>query len=119
MTQRYSWGVIASTSVHLNGTAFGNANSFVDPGDGHLYFYVSNLDATMVDVAQNPHVSFTLSEAEDSAPLCGLSKGKPDPEACAAYASGGTSTDSTTYTEKRHKIAKDSGEGTGPWRWAY
>ena len=51
--------------AHLGGNKpFGNPNSFVDTGDGRQYFYVSDLDATMVDVAENSVVSFTLSEAQ-------------------------------------------------------
>ena len=80
MSHSIDWGVVASTSVHLHGTAFGNPISFVDTGDGHQFFYVSSLDATMQDVAQNSNVSFTLSEAMMPG-KCESSAGKlPDPE---------------------------------------
>ena len=56
--------VLATASVHLgNKWPFGNANSHADE-NGHLYFYVSNMDASMQDVAVDPRVSFTLSEAQ-------------------------------------------------------
>ena len=60
------FGILSTTSVHLNGAPFGNPQSFcdgtTDNSTGKLYFYVSNLDASMQDVAQNDRVSFTLSE---------------------------------------------------------
>lgn len=53
-------GVLSTTSVHLNGTAFGNPQSFAGDTDGHLYFYTSSLDTSMQDVAKNPNASFAL-----------------------------------------------------------
>jgi hypothetical protein len=59
-----NWGVLATTSVHLNGTAFGNPISVADPlGDGIPYFYVSGMDVSMQDVAKDPRCTLTLSEA--------------------------------------------------------
>uniref|UniRef100_A0A6S9RA70 CREG-like beta-barrel domain-containing protein n=1 Tax=Chrysotila carterae TaxID=13221 RepID=A0A6S9RA70_CHRCT len=63
MVANTDWGVLSTSSVHLNGTAFGNPNSFVDGGNGSLYFYVTDRDASMQDVKANPVCSFTLSEA--------------------------------------------------------
>jgi hypothetical protein len=58
------WGVLATTSVHLNGIAFGNPVSVEDGlGDGTPYFYVSMLDASMQDIAKDPQCTLTLSEA--------------------------------------------------------
>eukprot|EP00965_Chrysotila_dentata_P257583 6212934-Pleurochrysis_carterae.AAC.2 len=47
MVANTDWGVLSTSSVHLNGTAFGNPNSFVDGGNGSLYFYVTDRDASM------------------------------------------------------------------------
>lgn len=59
-----AWGVIATTSVRLNGVAFGNPISVADGlGNGTPYFYVSTMDASMQDIAANPHCTLTLSEA--------------------------------------------------------
>lgn len=63
MSRNIDWGVIATKSHTLGGVPFGNVNSFVDMGDGHLYFYVSPWDTSMQDVAADSHVSFTISEA--------------------------------------------------------
>eukprot|EP00939_MAST-03C_sp_MAST-3C-sp1_P004258 g4258.t1 len=61
-----SFGVLSTTSQHLPGhdVAFGNPQSFCDgpKGDGRLYFYVSDMDASMQDVASNSECSFALSE---------------------------------------------------------
>jgi len=65
-----TWGVLSTTSVRTEGTslgvAFGNPNSFVDGSTsnstGRLFFYVSDLDASMQDIAQDSRCSFTLSE---------------------------------------------------------
>lgn len=59
-----TWGVLATNSLHLNGTAFGNPISVVEAmGDGTPYFYVSLMDASMQDVAADPRCTLTLSEA--------------------------------------------------------
>jgi len=47
-----------------DGVAFGNPISLVDGlGCGTPYFYVSMMDASMQDVAVDPHATLTLSEA--------------------------------------------------------
>ena len=81
MSHSIDWGVVASSSVHLGGVAFGNPVSFVDQGDGHVYFYVSSMDATMQDVEKDANVSLTLSEAMMQPSKCSSSDGSaPDPE---------------------------------------
>mmetsp|Transcript_1893 Transcript_1893/g.2095 ORF Transcript_1893/g.2095 Transcript_1893/m.2095 type:complete len:424 (+) Transcript_1893:108-1379(+) len=50
------WGNVATTSLHLNGTAFGDVQSYTDGDDststGRLFFYGSTLDPTWQDVTQ-------------------------------------------------------------------
>ena len=45
------WGVLSTTSVHLNGQAWGQPKSFSDGNStfssGKLYFYDSDLDTSM------------------------------------------------------------------------
>jgi len=66
MVHNLTYGVLSTTSQEFGGVAFGNPQSFVDGttanSTGNLYFYVSDLDASMVDIAVNPNASFTLSE---------------------------------------------------------
>merc|ERR1711871_1691962 len=61
------WGSLATTSIHLNGSAFGNAISLSDGtkdnSSGIPYFYVSDLDTSMQDLKQHPKCTLTLSEA--------------------------------------------------------
>ena len=62
------------TDHQYDGVAFGNPQSFVDGtldnSTGNLYMYVSGLDASMIDIAAKPEVSFTLSEVR----LCTFSR---------------------------------------------
>jgi hypothetical protein len=66
MVHNLTYGVLSTTSTEFPGVAFGNPQSFVDGtidnSTGHLYLYVSGQDASMIDIAQNPEVSFTLSQ---------------------------------------------------------
>ncbi|EDQ87566.1 uncharacterized protein MONBRDRAFT_27059 [Monosiga brevicollis MX1] len=61
-------GVLATTSTAFPGYAFGNTQSFADGtiknSTGHLFFYVSNLDASIQDILVDPRCTFTLSEVE-------------------------------------------------------
>ncbi len=45
------WGTLSTTSVHLNGQAWGQPKSFVDGttsnSTGNLYFYDSDMDTSM------------------------------------------------------------------------
>merc|ERR1711988_1462790 len=65
LVHKLNYGVLSTTSASLDGTAFGNPQSFADGPDGNgtgkLFFYVSDLDASMQDIAANPKCSFTLS----------------------------------------------------------
>lgn len=62
-----SWAVISTTSLHLNGSAWGNVADFSDgpPANstGVPYFYLTMLDPTPQDLAVNPTCSVTISEA--------------------------------------------------------
>jgi len=82
MVRSLDWGVLSTVSTRSEGTrvgdAFGNPNSFVDGGSGVPYFYVSDMDASMIDAFgakdANPRVSLALSEAE----LTGTEAARPD-----------------------------------------
>jgi hypothetical protein len=62
------YGTLSTTSVHLKGQAWGQTKSFADGSSnnstGVLYFYDSDMDTSMKDVARNPHVAFSLSAAQ-------------------------------------------------------
>ena len=64
------WGVLStiSTQSAITGYPFGNAISFADgnwtSGTGHLWFYVSDSDVSMQDIAANAQCSFAVSERE-------------------------------------------------------
>eukprot|EP00656_Telonema_subtile_P055627 TRINITY_DN866_c0_g1_i5.p1 TRINITY_DN866_c0_g1~~TRINITY_DN866_c0_g1_i5.p1 ORF type:complete len:464 (-),score=115.89 TRINITY_DN866_c0_g1_i5:164-1555(-) len=81
MAHNLTYGVMSTASVQYPGYAFGNPQSFVDGsvenGTGVLYFYVSQLDASMRDAAVNSQASFTLTE-EFANGMC--SSGQVDPE---------------------------------------
>jgi hypothetical protein len=92
MANSLVWGVLSTTSTRSEATrpgdAFGNPNSFADV-DGVPYLYVSNDDASMIDVfvakSANPRVSLALSEATLSGtplarPDCTIGAGLGDPE---------------------------------------
>jgi len=65
LVHNLDYGVLSTFSASLNGTAFGNPQSFADgPHDnstGKLFFYASDLDASMQDIAVDPRCSLTLS----------------------------------------------------------
>ena len=77
-----SYGVLSTKSVEFRGTAFGNPQSFVDGtisnSTGHIYMYISEMDASMTDINQNPAASFTLSQEMVGGNQC--SKADLDPE---------------------------------------
>lgn len=62
------WGTVSTTSVHLDGIAFGNALSYSDGPVGHstgrLLFYLTTMDATAADVAVHPNATLTICEAQ-------------------------------------------------------
>jgi len=86
------WGALSTISTRSAATrigdAFGNPSSFADVG-GVPYLYVSDDDASMIDVfvakSANPRVSLALSEATLSGtplarPDCTIGAGLGDPE---------------------------------------
>lgn len=87
------WGTLSTLSVHLNGAPFGQPKSFVDGtltnSTGELYFYDSEMDESMKDIAADHRVSFSLSSA--SLGLCGPDE-QQDPEnpTCARAAFSGS-----------------------------
>lgn len=92
MVRTLLWGVLSTISTRSEGTkvgdAFGNPNSFADV-NGTPYLYVSDDDASMVDVfvakTANPRVTLALSEAsllgtKFARPDCTIGAGFGDPE---------------------------------------
>eukprot|EP00873_Tetraselmis_striata_P004091 jgi/Tetstr1/424355/TSEL_014917.t1 len=93
-----TWGVVSTTSVHLNGTAWGNLLSYSDgPAGANLgtpYFFLSNLDATLQDLAADNRCSLTISQL-------GMAKGcarDPEDPTCPKLTLSGT----------MHKVPVDS-----------
>jgi len=88
MSASIDWAVLATTSVHLHGIAFGNVISSANVSNKHFgggvpVFYTSPMDTSMQDIAVNNSVSLTLSEAELSgqcSPASGSNSSRPDPE---------------------------------------
>lgn len=82
MVENNDWGVLSTISTHegLQNTPFGNPISLAQV-DGTPYFYVSDLDQSLKDVAADPHVSLSLSDAAAlKSPACGTIPGAGDPE---------------------------------------
>lgn len=79
------WGTLSTTSVHLNGQAWGQPKSFVDGSTanstGNLYFYDSDLDTSIEDTKADSRVAFSLSMAEMG--LCNVEKLDPEDPRCA------------------------------------
>mmetsp|Transcript_15170 Transcript_15170/g.17178 ORF Transcript_15170/g.17178 Transcript_15170/m.17178 type:complete len:210 (+) Transcript_15170:216-845(+) len=68
LTTEAGWGVLATDgSVYnsdLKGSApFANVMSYADAGTGTPIFYLTTLDVTARELAQNPLAAFTISEA--------------------------------------------------------
>lgn len=62
------WGSISTISVHRKGAPFAQPKSFVDGGypsnsTGILYFYDSEMDTSMEDIAADNRVALSLSAA--------------------------------------------------------
>jgi len=73
MVSSLDWGVMStiSTASDTTGAPFGNPQSHADV-NGVIYYYVSDLDQSMLDVAANNQVGYTLSNAEKlSSAACG------------------------------------------------
>eukprot|EP00622_Pseudochattonella_farcimen_P004264 FR739619.1.p1 GENE.FR739619.1~~FR739619.1.p1 ORF type:complete len:191 (+),score=12.62 FR739619.1:165-737(+) len=76
------WAILStiSTMEATPGAPFGNPQSHADI-NGTLYFYVSDMDQSMIDIAANPSVSYALSAAEKlTSPACGTLPKAGDPE---------------------------------------
>jgi hypothetical protein len=62
------WGTLSTSSVHLNGQAWGQPKSFADGtstnSTGQLYFYDSDMDISVQDAAAYSLVAFSLSAAQ-------------------------------------------------------
>jgi len=95
-----NWGVIATTSVRLNGTAFGNPISVAEIG-GQPYFYVSLLDESMHDIQKNPECTLSLSEASLD---CTALKLDPEDPRCSRLSLSGKMLNVTE--SKEHATAK-------------
>lgn len=72
MVQNMTWGVMSTTSTlpGVLGTAFGNPVSFADSGDGTPVFCVTALDQSIKDLAVDPRMSLTVSEADSKTAAC-------------------------------------------------
>ena len=102
MAQNLEWGTLSTLRTDANGngingdiTPFGNTYSFSDGpcggGTGTPYFYGTDLDVSWNEAAENPMVSFALSEAsltsdcvnrtDDGLSACVISASGGDPEA--------------------------------------
>jgi len=82
-----TYGTLSTNSQLYKGFPFGNTQSFSDGpiqnGTGHLFFYVTDLDQSMVDInkGNSSKVTFALTEMESNychendldpeSPLCG------------------------------------------------
>lgn len=132
LAHQSNYGFISTTSAQYDGgVAFGNVVSVVDGttdnSTGHLYFYVTDLDATMVDVAKNPACSFTMSEEWIGAGGNNCSSHGLDPEdpTCTRLVLSGKLVQVNTTTEEytfakgalfaRHPIMKSWPSGHG-WK---
>jgi len=96
-----SWGVIATTNIRLNGTAFGNPISVAEV-QGQPYFYVSLLDESMKDIQKDPECTLALSEA--SLDCISLNIDPEDPR-CTRLSLSGKMVNVTDQGE--HDAAKD------------
>lgn len=78
------WGVLSTTSVHLDGRAWGQPKSFVDGSllnsTGTLYFYDSDMDESIKDLQRNVNCSFAISM--ENIGLCTLKKLDPEDPRC-------------------------------------
>lgn len=79
------WGTLSTISVHLNGQAWGQPKSFVDGSNanstGVLYFYDSDMDASVEDANANSAVAFSLTSAQLG--RCTVDRLDPEDPRCA------------------------------------
>lgn len=89
MVNKIDWGIMSTLSTRTEashiGDAFGNPQSHADANNGVPYFFVSNLDASIVDVNVSSRMSFAMSEAQltgdDTVADCTIADGgMGDPE---------------------------------------
>ena len=109
MAHENLWGTLSTISTHLDGAPFGQPKSFVDGSisnsTGDLYFYDSDMDESMKDVAEDSRVSFSLSSA--ALDLCGpTDTSDPENPTCARAVFSGTFKIVTNPEEV--KFAKDA-----------
>lgn len=97
MTQSLAWGTLSTFHSEINGNGvsgdlapFGNTYSFADGpcgnGTGTPYFYGSDIDPSFSEAAENPMVSFALSEASLTSVCVNRVEGL---SACVISSSGG------------------------------
>ena len=101
-----NYGTLATISDRIGGKPFAQPKSFVDGGyptnsTGVLYFYDSDMDASLIDISTNPIVSFSLTAA--SLGRCPPTK-HTDPEnpTCARATFSGTFTKVTDENESEN-----------------
>lgn len=129
------WMTVSTISSRLNGTAWGNVRSMVDGNSantstGKPVFYLPTPDATFIDIAKNPRISITISEASLAARLTFDGKNvcegmDPENPLCARVSLTGTAKNITSSNDlkqvqkafaKRHPLAPwlaDGGSHTG------
>lgn len=85
------WGTLSTTSVHLNGRAWGQPKSFVDgsieQSTGIPYFYDSDMDTSMEDASADPAVTFSITQA--SLGMCNVDHIDPEDPRCARVSLSG------------------------------
>lgn len=91
MAHNLDFGVMSTTSTNddYKGVAFGNPQSFADGDDGHLYFYMTAMDASGTDLIENKKASWALSEQMLSS-YCTKKNIDPEDPRCARCVFTGT-----------------------------
>mmetsp|Transcript_10093 Transcript_10093/g.15298 ORF Transcript_10093/g.15298 Transcript_10093/m.15298 type:complete len:196 (+) Transcript_10093:70-657(+) len=91
LAHEHLWGTLSTTSVHLNGQAWGTAKSFVDGSTsnstGVLYFYDCDINTSIQDIQENPMCAFSLTEAESN--RCSVDELDPEDPRCARVSFSG------------------------------
>jgi len=86
------WGTLSTTSIHLNGQAWGQPKSFADGSKsnstGVLYFYDSDMDTSIQDTQADNRVSFALTEAQRG--FCTADHLDPEDPRCARVVFAGS-----------------------------
>jgi len=92
MVNKIDWGVMSTISTRSEasqvGDAFGNPQSHADANNGVPYFFVSGLDASIIDVFSGPgnssRISLAISEAQltgdEAVAACTIGDSAGDPE---------------------------------------